>query len=225
MVIAGAVGTVGGKVALSGQNSGHTNGNITVNQYATLEGNNVGTSLGGTGGTEVLTVSSGGTLRLSPPSTGAITFAQPMTISGTGVDAAGAIIGVANSGFNITMSGNSTLGAATSIGGTGNSSTFSGAFTGAFDVTKLGTGTWTYSGNSSAWNKNITVSAGTLIASGANGLGSATGTVAVSSGATLQITGALTMPASKPLRLAGTGVSGVGALTTTDMERQYFTHG
>ncbi|MEK7415263.1 MAG: autotransporter-associated beta strand repeat-containing protein, partial [Planctomycetota bacterium] len=111
--------------------------------------------------------------------------------------------------------GTITLGTAASIGGTGNSSTFSGAFTGAFDVTKVGTGTWTFSGNSSAWNNGITVSAGTLITTTVNSLGSATGTAAVSSGATLQITGALTMPASKPLQLAGTGVGGVGALTTT----------
>ncbi|MEK7413754.1 MAG: hypothetical protein AAB263_10620, partial [Planctomycetota bacterium] len=96
IIIAGAVGTKGGKVVFSGQNGAHTNGNFTVNQHATLQADNNAGSLGAAGGTQVITVNSGGTLRFAPTAAANLTWSRPITINGDGVDGVGAIVGAAN---------------------------------------------------------------------------------------------------------------------------------
>ncbi|MEK7413589.1 MAG: autotransporter-associated beta strand repeat-containing protein, partial [Planctomycetota bacterium] len=214
LTIAGEVGTVGGKVVLSSNSSAWNNGNITVQQYATLEATTSVNSLGIAGGTGTITVNNGGTLRYAITAAASLSFAaKPITVSGDGADGLGAIIGVNNGANFATVNGAVTLAADSSFGGTANTSVLSGVISGAFNVAKKGTGSWALSGNNTAWSGNITVEVGTLVANIATNtdvLGNATGTTTVQSGATLQFTG--TQTSTEPISVTGTGVGGLGAL-------------
>ncbi|PTX95524.1 autotransporter-associated beta strand repeat-containing protein [Opitutus sp. ER46] len=96
-------------------------------------------------------------------------------------------------------------------GGTG-SSTFAGAFTGdsTTSFTKTGTGALTLSGASSSFAGNINITAGTLLATSAGALGGTSARATVSSGAAVGVNGSALSVGN--LTLAGTGVSGSGAL-------------
>src|SRR5439155_21549024 len=77
--------------------------------------------------------------------------------------------------------------------------------------TKIGTGTLTLTGNNT-YDGLTTISAGTLVAVSVNALGSIFGGTSVSSGATLDVQAAV---GGENLQLAGTGVSGNGALISS----------
>lgn len=156
-----------------------------------------GTTAGG------LSVTSGATAEINGVSIGT----EALTINGTGVDGNGALIGTGT----CSLSGNITLGSNTTIGGAG-TMTLSGVISGAFNLTKTGNGTISLSG-ANTYSGTTTVSAGTLRASNATGLGAVASTITVANGATLDIN-AVTVGA-KPISLQGSGVSGIGALTGT----------
>ncbi|HEY5078369.1 MAG TPA: autotransporter-associated beta strand repeat-containing protein, partial [Opitutaceae bacterium] len=89
----------------------------------------------------------------------------------------------------------------------------SSALSGSGALTKLSAGTLALSGNNSAYTGAIGVQAGTLAVSGSNNvLGTAATTV--SSGATLDVTGALTL--TNALNLTGTGVAGTAGALKSD---------
>ncbi|MBW4656998.1 MAG: autotransporter-associated beta strand repeat-containing protein [Kaiparowitsia implicata GSE-PSE-MK54-09C] len=103
------------------------------------------------------------------------------------------------------------------IGGLNETSTFSGVIAeggggGLLGVEKVGTGTFTLSGTNT-YTGLTTVSAGTLTVSNATGLGAISGGTTVAAGATLALTGGITVGA-EALTLSGTGVAGTGALTS-----------
>ncbi|MEK7413014.1 MAG: autotransporter-associated beta strand repeat-containing protein, partial [Planctomycetota bacterium] len=218
LIIDGVVGTVGGKVVLSGNSSAWNNGNITVNQYATLEATGNNNSLGIAGGTGVITVNSGGTLRCAASATATLTFARGISFSGDGVDGNGALIGVDNGAFIGNLTGGLTLTAPGSIGGIGNNTQHqTGVITGDFTLTKRGTGLWYLLGNSSTWSGNVDVVAGTLkvnaTATNVSALGNTTGTTTVQSGATLLLSFNSGIGIAEPITISGSGVGGNGAIT------------
>jgi autotransporter-associated beta strand protein len=176
-------------------------------------------ALGATGTDQGTTVSSGATLRLAvPEGTTGITFAEPLSLAGSGVSSVGALQNAA--GTN-TWTGAVTLTANTSIGvAAGSQLTISGGIGqsgGTRSLTKLGSGTLVLAGDNT-YTGTTTVSQGVLEIRHANALG-ATGTnqgTTVSSDATLRLavpegTPGITF-AAEPLNLAGSGVGGVGAL-------------
>jgi fibronectin-binding autotransporter adhesin len=78
---------------------------------------------------------------------------------------------------------------------------------------KIGTGTLTLGANNTGFEGTITVSAGVLAISTANGLGGTFNSTTVANGAALQVSGAVTIP--ERLTLSGTGIAGAGALRKT----------
>lgn len=117
---------------------------------------------------------------------------------------------------------------AINVGGANTSETFSGKFTGSGLITKNGTGTWTLDGDNSGHTGGFTVGtsgAGTLVAGSAAALGAASaGAVSVVSGSTLQVNAAVSK-SSATLTLAGTGISGNGALRSLSGTTSYTASG
>lgn len=155
---------------------------------------------------------------------------SPANLSGSGitVTAANSVIDVQstvgtlgnitfNAGTNLTVQGQG--GAVATLGNlsggataTLNTSipTTAGQLSGFGTFTKGGTSSLTLNTDSSAFNGNIVVSAGSLRAAADNALGSTTGNTAVQSGGQLLL--ALPGATSEPVTIAGTGVANDGAL-------------
>jgi len=193
--------------------------------------------LGTTAG--ITTVTSGATLNLNGFTLGT---AEPLTLNGTGITAAGALSNTSASA--VTYSGLLTLGSAASIvastgainltntgtitgptfgltlGGTvgGTLASIIGTTTGT--LTKADAGTWTLSG-ASTYTGATTISAGTLKL-GATGtapnspLGTTGGITSVTGGAALDLNG-FTLATTEPLSLNGTGIATGGALTNNSV--------
>ncbi len=160
-------------------------------------------------GTGSVSVTSGATLGVVNSIGSAI--ANNLTLNGTGVGGNGALV---NTGTN-TLSGTVALGSATSIGVTSGSDalTLSGIVSGANSLTKSGSGSLTLSGINT-YSSGTTISAGTLNATG-NAAALGTGSVSVTSGATLGIVNSIGSTITNNLTLNGTGVGGNGALVNT----------
>lgn len=188
-----------GTLTLSGVNTygggtSITAGTITIN---------TSTSALGTG---AVSVTSGAALNISA-STG--TILNNLTLNGTGIASAGALI---NTGTN-TLSGAITLGSASSISTAASANlTLSGPITGTgTNLTKIGTGTLTLSGNNSAYTGTTTVSAGTLAVS-TSGTALGSGGVSITSGAVLSLLNTLSSALNNNLTINGTGIASGGAL-------------
>ena len=147
-------------------------------------------------------VSSGATLDVR-----AALVAEPISVTGTGVGAAGALITAAT--FTGSLAGPVTLTGNTSIGGAGTLA-INGAIGAGFNVTKVGAGETTFAGLNT-YSGTTTVSLGTLVAAHADALGTTGSNTTVSSGATLDVRATL---AAEPISITGTGVGGFGALIT-----------
>ena len=156
-------------------------------------------------------VSGGGTLALNVGGSGEFSTANVTTLLTN--------LGGANGGTSGGFASGSFIGFDTT-NAVGNSFTVSdiiadssGSGGGAVGLTKLGTNTLLLSG-ANTYNGNTTVSAGTLQIGNATALGGTTGGTTVASGATLAISGGLTV-LSENLTLSGSGVGGGGALRST----------
>lgn len=185
----------GGKLILSGDNSGFSGG-VFVN-HGTLEIQN-GNALGSTNG--ATTVAPGATLAVSNN----ISTGENISLAGQGVGNGGAIENL--SGMN-TLSGTLTLndtsrinsdsgtlnlsgnvtsgsGAALALGGAGATNISGTITTGSGTVTKDGKGTVTYSGNgANTYSGTTTVNAGTLILQKTSGVNAIAGNLDVEGGA------------------------------------------
>lgn len=115
----------------------------------------------------------------------------------------GALSGVSGATFR---TAGSTLPTA-SIGALNTDSNYAGKITGTISITKVGTGTQTFSGSGNTYTGTTTVSQGTLLLSGAAVISSSP-TVEVQSGATLDVSGVnggvYTFTATQLLKGAGT---------------------
>jgi fibronectin-binding autotransporter adhesin len=227
-----------GTLILSGDNS---YSGVTTVAAGTLSlgaaGGATNTPLGTVAG--ITSVTAGAALNLNGFTLGT---AEPLTINGTGIAAAGALTN--SSASAVTYSGLLTLGSAASIvastgainltntgtitgatfgltlGGTvgGTLASIIGTTTGT--VTKASTGTWTLSG-SSTYTGATTISAGTLKLGAAgtdpnSPLGTIGGITSVTSGAVLDLNG-FTLATAEPLTLNGTGITAGGALTNNSV--------
>ncbi|PJE53347.1 DUF4347 domain-containing protein, partial [Marinomonas sp. BSi20584] len=102
---------------------------------------------------------------------------------------------------------NATISAANAI-------TLNGVITGSGDMTKLGGGALTLSGNNADYSGNIALNEGVIIAAHNNALGNTTGTTTVASGTTLRVDNALEL--AETLNLAGAlEVTDGGSATVT----------
>ena len=191
--------TGAGTLTLAGNNSTYDH-LITVSE-GILKAGNAG-ALGSTVEGTVVT-GDGAALDLNGQTIGN----ETVTIHGTGVSLGGALIN--SSGTAASLSGGVILDNASSIGGSGDM-TLSGALTGAFDLTKVGTGTVTLSGDNSAYVHLITISAGTLKAGSSTALGTNPQGTVVSSGGVLDLNGQTI--SSEAVTINGTGISSGGAL-------------
>ena len=97
---------------------------------------------------------------------------------------------------------------ALSVGGNGQSTTYSGILNGTGSLTKTGTGTLTLSG-ANTHTGTTTVTAGTLVAASAAALGDVAAGTTVASGATLDVQA---NTGTEAVGVEGTGVGGAGAL-------------
>ncbi|MEI7912930.1 MAG: autotransporter-associated beta strand repeat-containing protein, partial [Verrucomicrobiota bacterium] len=184
--------TLGGNTSLGGAGDLTLNGQVS-NGYTSYRLTKVGTgtlTLGFANTTQVPATVSTGTLKFGARMpVGAVTVSSGatlevngyenagVTLSGTGINGNGAL---QNNGGAVNLSWGVTLAANASIGGTGDYNC-DGPISGAYVLTKTGTGTLTISSNNHYdFTGGLTVSAGTLTASGTGALGATTGALTVS---------------------------------------------
>ncbi|WP_201492969.1 autotransporter-associated beta strand repeat-containing protein, partial [Rubrivivax sp. A210] len=147
-----------------------------------------------------------GTLEYTGP---AATFTRGLAIvAGVG----GRLSNIGGEVLTVADGGVAAGGQFTVSGDTPSATTITSAISGNGGLTKSGTGTLTLSGDNS-YSGGTGVTAGTLIVGHANALGSASAGTAVTSGATLQLSGFDI--GAEALSLAGIGVGGAGALVAS----------
>ncbi len=208
-----------GNLTLSGAANAYTgnttvrNGTLTVTGNAPVAANG---ALGNSGST--VQIGDSGTAAadnlglLIGNATGGVTVGRAVSVNNLNASGTAALGGTNTSGTN-TFAGNIGLARDTNLtSAAGGTVVFSGALTGSGAITANGTGTVVLSG-SNALSGAATVNSGaTLVAANSNALGTTAAGTTVNSGGTLGLQGGITLPAAEALTLAGTGVSGNGAL-------------
>jgi fibronectin-binding autotransporter adhesin len=152
----------GQMLTLSGNNTFSGAFAINANVVYITHANALGTTAGAT------TVADGATLRVD----NGLTVAENLTLSGIGVSSGiGAVKINAGGTGSATLSGAITLAADASIGSfnSGDTLTISGAISGGYAMTKVGSGTLVLSG-ANTWTGVTTISAGTLRLSGGSAI-------------------------------------------------------
>ncbi|MES2559108.1 MAG: autotransporter-associated beta strand repeat-containing protein [Bacteroidota bacterium] len=214
-----------------------TTGTIKLGANGGATNTPLGTTVGGT------TIAAGGALDLNGFTLGTaegITSMAGTGVSGggaitnTGVDAAysGAIVLVTpGASVKTTTSGTLTLSSAISgafpltLDGDG-TGTYSGVRSGTSTIVKEGSGDWTLSNVASTYSGATTITLGTLKLGSAGGatntpLGTTAGGTTIASGGALDLNGFILGTAEGITSMAGTGVSGGGALTNTGGNASY----
>jgi autotransporter-associated beta strand protein len=161
----------GGALVLAADNSGWSGG-LTVSA-GVVEARNSGSALG----TGAVSVASGATLRLG---TGGLDFANNLTVAGT-------LANTASSGTNVVSGTVAASGAVTLDVAGGGTLDLAGVVSGTASLTKTGAGALRLSaGGGNTFTGDFTTSAGTVTAA-ADGVFSATGILAIASGATVEL--------------------------------------
>ncbi|WP_153163324.1 autotransporter-associated beta strand repeat-containing protein, partial [Zoogloea sp. 1C4] len=158
-----------------------------------------------------VSVASGATLNINNT---ALHTPRSIQLSGNGLGGAGALTGTGTAGYT----GAIALPAATSIGvSAGSILTLNANRSGAGNLTKVGGGTLVLGGSAATHSGTTTIAAGILTAVSNSAFGP--GSVAVDSGATLNIADGVTLGSPSSINLAGSGVviagRSVGALMGT----------
>jgi autotransporter-associated beta strand protein len=211
LTLSGAIGDGGGNYALTVNNAAtgttgfsgnNTYGGLTSVSAGILEITNAN-ALGST--TNGTTVNSDATVEIAG---GIATASEPLTLNGTGVGGAGALLNL--SGTN-TYAGTVTLASNASIGTTAGTLDLSGVVSGSgISLTTVGAGTLQLDG-ANTLTGGVTDSAGIVIATNSAALG--TGNATVASGAALDLSGGITI--ANNLAISGTGSTAQGALVST----------
>jgi autotransporter-associated beta strand protein len=149
-----------------------------------------------------IVVASGATLQLQ----GAFGLVHALTLSGSGVNGAGALESV--TGANVINSVVTLATADATIGVDAGTLTLTAGLTGSGGLTKAGPGSLVLTAASS-YSGPTSINTGVLSLQNAQALGTSSA-AAVASGATLQLVGGVQL--GQPLTLAGSGAGGVGAL-------------
>jgi len=118
-----------------------------------------------------------------------------------------------STGGVITVSGTVTPSTIIVNNSAGNYTFQTGIIAGDGGITKSGNGKLTLSATNT-FKGEVLVNAGTLAVTNVNALGATTAGTTITSGATLDVSGGITL-AVEPLTIAGAGVGGVGALTSS----------
>jgi autotransporter-associated beta strand protein len=170
-------------------------------------------------GTGSLTIATGAVLDLNGQTINNVT-----TISGTGIASTGAIIN--SNASAATLQNNVILAADSSIGGS-NNVTLSGVISGAYNLTKVGSSTYTLSGTNT-YSGNTTISAGTITLTGSV---NALTDLSIASGATLDLQSTQTFAtldldgtisnSTGSSALTITGASDIGGSITTSGTQDY----
>jgi fibronectin-binding autotransporter adhesin len=211
ITVSGVIGTAAGTLTKTGigyaiLSGANTYTGATTVSAGTLEVQNaagLGTSAGGT------SVTSGATLAFS----GGITSPEgPLTLNGNGVGNLGALRGLF--GAN-TLSGAIALGSETYIGvDSGATLTSTGAISGGFGITKVGTGTLVLnSATANTYTGTTAVSAGTLEVQRSTSLGSINATT-VADASTLRVNSS-GLSLAENITVTGNGFAGAGAIQNT----------
>ncbi len=187
-----------GILELSGSNTGF-NGTATV-QFGEVELTNA-SSLG----TGTATINAGAELALS--TTANTTFANAITVNGTGISNAGGLTDISN-GMTNALS-DVILGTSASVGVTNSNETLNitNAMNGSNSLTKVGAGILGLSGANS-YSGGTSVSSGILSITNSSGLG--TGAASIASGAALDVSNNITL--TNALTLSGSGIGGTGVI-------------
>lgn len=214
-----------------------TSGTLKLGANGGATNTPLGTTAGGT------TIAAGGALDLNGFTLG--TAEGITSMAGTGVSGGGAIT---NTGGSASYSGaivlvtpgasikTTTSGTLTVSGGiSGNfpltlngdgTGTYSGVRSGTSTIVKDGTGDWTLSNIGSTYSGETTITLGTLKLGSAGGatntpLGTNVGSTTIASGGALDLNGFTLGTAEAITSMAGTGVSGGGAITNTGGNASY----
>ena len=155
-------------------------------------------------GTATVTVAAGAVLDVNGQTVG-----NAINLSGTGISSNGAIIN--SSTTAATISGDITLAAHSSVGGS-NAVTLSGAISGGYNFTKVGSSTYTLSGTNT-YTGDTTINTGTLYITNTNALGTTGGSTTIESGA--QLTIATDLIVAEDMNISGTGISSAGVINSS----------
>ena len=155
-------------------------------------------------GTATVTVAAGAVLDVNGQTVG-----NAINLSGTGISSNGAIIN--SSTTAATISADITLAAHSSVGGS-NAVTLSGAISGGYNFTKVGSSTYTLSGTNT-YTGDTTINTGTLYITNTNALGTTGGSTTIESGA--QLTIATDLIVAEDMNISGTGISSAGVINSS----------
>ncbi len=208
-----------GNLTLSGSANAYT-GNTTVRNGTLAVTGNAPVAANGALGNSGSTVQIGdsGTAAadnlgfLIGNTAGGVTVGRALSVTNANSSGTSTLGGTNTSGTN-TFAGNIGLARDTNLtSATGGTVVFSGDLTGSGALTANGTGTVVLSGSNSLSGSATVNSGATLVAANSNALGTTAAGTTVNSGGTLGLQGGIALPVAETLALAGTGVSGNGAL-------------
>jgi len=195
-----------GTTTLSGANSYAGTTSVNAGTVVASNATALGTTAAGT------TVAAGATLNVNAVAIGA----EDVTLTGTGVAAAGALTGTGTGSLAgaVSLAGNSSFGGAGTL-------TLSGAVSGAATLTKVGVGTLVLSGVNS-YSGSTALNAGTLSIASDSALGTAPGGATAGhlafGGGTLLTTASFTLNANRGIALNSNGTLSTGAGTNLTYE-------